>query len=169
MKLKYISWFPAFFIMIVIFYFSSKPATSSEESSLMISRHLLSSYENITDQAYDVTKKQEVLSKLDYIVRKLAHFIEYMILAAALFFHFTVWGNGLKERVSRSILITCFYAATDEFHQTFVEGRSGQISDVLLDSCGAATGAFLCLLLVLIYKKRRNKRGKSRGVGSKAV
>ncbi len=169
MKLKYISWFPAFLIMVIIFYFSSKPATSSGESSLMISRHLLSTYENITDQSYDVTKKQEVLSKLDYIVRKSAHFIEYMVLAASLFFHFTVWGNGLKGRVSLSILITCVYAATDEFHQTFVEGRSGQISDVLLDSCGAATGAFLCLLLVLIHKKCQNKRGKSQGVGSKTV
>ena len=36
---------------------------------------------------------------------------------------------------------------TDEFHQLFVPGRSGQVKDVLLDSCGAAVGVLILMLV----------------------
>ncbi len=157
MKLKYISWLPAVIIMAIIFYFSSKPAVTSSESSLMISQTLLNTYESITDLSYEELARQQVLLELDHIVRKTAHFIEYAILAAAWVFHFVIRGREYRNCIGLSILITSFYAATDEFHQTFVAGRSGQISDVLLDSCGAVVGAILFLALIIIIKKLRNK------------
>lgn len=158
MKLKYISWLPAVIIMAIIFYFSAKPATISGESSLMISQTLLNAYENITDLSYEELARQQVLLDLDHIVRKTAHFIEYAILAAAWVMHFITWKKGFRIGVGLSVLITSVYAATDEFHQTFVAGRSGQISDVLLDSCGAVVGAFFFLLLITIIKKFWDKR-----------
>jgi VanZ family protein len=157
MKLKYISWLPAVIIMAIIFYFSSKPAIISGESSLMISQTLLNAYEDITDLSYEELARQQVLLGLDHIVRKTAHFIEYAILAATWVMHFITWKKGFRIAVGLSILITSVYAATDEFHQIFVAGRSGQISDVLLDSCGAVVGAFLFLSLNLIRKKLWNK------------
>ncbi len=158
MKLKYISWLPAVIIMASIFCFSSKPATTSGESSLMISQTLLNTYENITDLSYEELTRQQVLLELDHFVRKTAHFIEYAFLAAAWVFHFVFRGRGYRIAAGLSILITSVYAATDEFHQTFVAGRSGQISDVLLDSCGAVVGAFIFLSLILIIKKHWNKQ-----------
>ncbi len=158
MKLKYISWLPALIIMIVIFCFSAKPAEDSGESSLLISRQLLSVYEDITNVSYQGLEELQVLELLDHIVRKTAHFIEYMVLAAAWFLHFTIWKTELKRRVGFSILIASAYAATDEYHQTFVAGRSGQISDVVLDSCGALAGAFILLLIVIIIRKCQHKR-----------
>lgn len=169
MKIKYISWLPALIIMIIIFYFSSKPAIDSGESSLMISRHILTTYENITGISNDGLEEFHILSKLDHVVRKTAHFIEYMVLAAMWFLHFTIWKIGVKGRVGLSILITSLYAATDEYHQTFVAGRSGQISDVLLDSCGAATGAFVLLLIFTMIKKRQYKRSILSKRGSEPV
>lgn len=157
MKLKYISWLPAVIIMAVIFYFSSKPATISGESSLTISQTLLKAYEDITDLPYGETVRQQVLLELDHIVRKTAHFIEYAILAAAWVFHFTIRAKGNRLGVGLSILLTSFYAASDELHQIFVAGRSGQITDVLLDTCGAVTGALLFLPLIIIIKKHWNK------------
>ena len=47
------------------------------------------------------------------------------------------------------------YAATDEFHQLFVPGRSGQLKDVLIDTAGGALG--LGLLALILYLKRRRK------------
>ena len=158
MKLKYISWLPAVIIMAIIFYFSSKPATISGESSLTISQTLLKAYENITDLSYEEPIRQQALLDLDHIVRKTAHFIEYAILAAAWVFHFMLRRKGYRIGVVLSILITSLYAASDEFHQIFVVGRSGQISDVLLDSCGAVTGALLFLSLIIMLRKQRNKR-----------
>lgn len=43
-------------------------------------------------------------------------------------------------------LTGALYAASDEFHQLFVPGRSGQISDVLLDSAGVCFGVLLGML-----------------------
>ncbi|MDF2907049.1 MAG: hypothetical protein K0R34_2370 [Herbinix sp.] len=131
MKLKYISWLPALIIMVIIF--------------------------NVTDTSYEGLVEYQVLYEIDHIIRKSAHFIEYACLAVAIFFHFTVLMTGIRAGLGLSILITAVYAATDEFHQTFVNGRSGQISDVLLDSCGAAAGAVLFLLLLAISRRRMKK------------
>ncbi len=155
MKLKYISWLPAALIMVIIFSFSSKPATISGESSLKISHTILHTYETITDQPYEEDTRQQVLLELDHIVRKSAHFTEYALLAAAWFYHFILHRKGNRMGAILSILITSVYAASDEFHQTFVAGRSGQLSDVLLDSCGAAAGALFFLFLLTISKKLR--------------
>lgn len=153
MKFEYISWLPAVIIMAIIFNFSSKPATISGESSLMISQKLLNAYENISDQPYEESARQQVLLELDHIIRKTAHFMEYALLAAAWVLHFMIRKKGYHIGVGLSILFTSLYAVTDEFHQTFVAGRSGQISDVLLDSCGAVTGALLFLSLIKIKEK----------------
>jgi VanZ family protein len=43
--------------------------------------------------------------------------------------------------------IATVYAMTDEFHQSLVVSRSGRISDVLLDSAGAAIGLWFVWLV----------------------
>ena len=52
--------------------------------------------------------------------------------------------NGGAAKIRRELLIpwgiAALYAVTDEFHQLFVPGRSGQFSDVVLDSAGALAG-----------------------------
>lgn len=46
-----------------------------------------------------------------------------------------------------SVILAALYASTDEFHQLFVPGRSGQFRDVLIDSCGAAAGTLIVYAL----------------------
>ena len=75
----------------------------------------------------------------DEILRKCAHATEYAILAILLRRAF------LAELPALALAVA--YAATDEFHQTFVEGRHGSPIDVLIDSAGAA--------LVLLRIRRR--------------
>ena len=80
---------------------------------------------------------------LSFIVRKLAHFMEYLILGIL------VYNCFLKCNLS--IFLCLLYAISDEVHQIFVPGRSFQIRDVLIDLCGAIFGI---IFLYLFNKKR---------------
>ena len=77
------------------------------------------------------------LGVVDLIGRKLIHFGEYALLCF-------LWWRALatvttpRRAALLAFLITSGYAATDEFHQTFVEGRHGNPLDWLIDSAGAA-------------------------------
>ena len=78
------------------------------------------------------------------IIRKCAHILEYIILGILML-------NALKDYsvkniVLTSILICIMYSCLDEIHQIFIEGRSGEILDVFIDSLGIVIGN-------LIYKK----------------
>lgn len=45
------------------------------------------------------------------------------------------------------------YASTDEFHQLFIPGRSGQFTDVCIDTAGAAIGLLLLAILLKIGRR----------------
>jgi hypothetical protein len=92
---------------------------------------------------------------LDLILKKAAHMIEYGILA------FLLWralsrGQGA---LSRSAWVTAFvvsvlYAASDEYHQTFVPGRNGTPVDVGIDT----VGALIALLIVGSLRRKERRR-----------
>lgn len=160
MKLKYISWLPAFVIMIMIFVFSSKPADDSNKGSLTLANTVLTTYETVTNQHYEPRKRSKLIDSINFIVRKGAHFSEYALLSCAIALHFLAMG---KEGVRLWLIptaLSALYASTDEYHQTFISGRSGQFRDVLIDSAGAATGAFVFLFIITLFfhiQKRREK------------
>ena len=55
--------------------------------------------------------------------------------------------------------VACAYAATDETHQLLVGGRSGQVSDVLLDTAAACVGAIVIAGgHMVIYKLHKNQK-----------
>ena len=77
------------------------------------------------------------LGLIDLIGRKLIHFAEYALLCF-------LWWRALASVTSPrraalwAFLLASGYAVTDEFHQSFVEGRHGNVFDWLIDSAGAA-------------------------------
>jgi VanZ family protein len=80
------------------------------------------------------------LGVLDVIGRKLIHFAEYALLCF-------LWWRPLatltdpRRAALLAFLVASGYAVTDEFHQTFVEGRHGSPLDWAIDSAGAAVAA----------------------------
>ena len=50
---------------------------------------------------------------------------------------------GYKHTILISLLICIMYSCTDEIHQIFIEGRSGEILDVLIESIGSFIGIIL--------------------------
>jgi VanZ family protein len=79
----------------------------------------------------------------DLVLRKLAHAAEYAILGALL-----VRATG-SRRLAFTVAVV--YAASDELHQTFVEGRVGAVHDVAIDAAGAAIG-------IVLYRSVRARR-----------
>lgn len=81
------------------------------------------------------------LGSLDLVLRKLAHATEYALLTLA-----WAWALRPVTRLSTPIaaLIALLYAASDEYHQSFVDTRSGTATDVLVDAIGV--GVALALL-----------------------
>lgn len=86
--------------------------------------------------------------------RKLGHVTGYMLLALA-------WMWALEPHLRRPILPGAFlalaYACTDEYHQTFVDGRSGSPLDVVIDGLGAAVGG------AWAQRRGRERAGAARG------
>ena len=87
----------------------------------------------------------------DLIIRKLGHFSEYMTLG---FFIGNNKKKDFKKTVILSFLFSVIYASTDEFHQTFVVGRDGNIVDVLIDSIGSLVGILLSSILYFLVMKK---------------
>ena len=81
------------------------------------------------------------LGPLELVGRKLLHFGEYALLCLLWWRAFEP-GLGSRRAALVAFLVTSAYAATDEFHQAFVEGRHGTPVDWVIDSAGAALMAF---------------------------
>lgn len=87
--------------------------------------------------------KSEFPPLWDLVLRKLAHATEYALLA---FFVLRATTHGHRSHhpyalLAGAWLVATLYAATDEWHQSFVPGRGPAIHDVILDSSGALLGA----------------------------
>lgn len=84
------------------------------------------------------------LGTIDLVGRKFVHAGEYALLCF-------LWWRALRTRVANTpavaaaFAVAVAYAATDEWHQTFVNGRHGSPIDVGIDAIGAATAALLIL------------------------
>lgn len=72
-----------------------------------------------------------------WVIRKIAHMTLYAILA------FCAACSQIKPSFKKVLLFCACYACTDEFHQLFIPGRSGEIRDVCIDSLGACIGFLL--------------------------
>jgi VanZ family protein len=83
--------------------------------------------------------------RVQFFVRKLAHVSEYAVLAVLLYravVHTTL--KGRRALSAALVLVLCAaYAASDEFHQSFVPSRTASVRDVMIDICGAILALIL--------------------------
>ena len=143
--------------MVVIFAFSAKDADESGRTSsivgLTIGKLVIVEFDQLP-----VEEQLAFAEKVDYPIRKTAHALEYMVLG--LF----ITGSIYSSRLSRIVVfliswaLTTLYAASDEFHQLFVPGRSGEIRDVCIDSVGAIAGVLIGILILSRLSARKVKK-----------
>lgn len=130
------------FWMMVIFWFSAAPALESSEMSYTVGIQIGKAA--VTDfDAWSIEKQNAFAEKIEYPIRKTAHATEYAILGMLVLGTAHVYGICGKTARRYAWIWATIYAATDEFHQLFVPGRSGQVRDVVLDSAGAAVGILI--------------------------
>lgn len=89
--------------------------------------------------------KIENIELLNLIIRKLAHYIEYLILGILVINMFIK--NNIPQSYLISIIFCVIYAISDEIHQFLIPGRACQIKDILIDSIGSITGIYLYKLI----------------------
>jgi VanZ family protein len=104
-----VRWIPAGLMMALIFFISSR--TSSQ---------------------------LPYFGEIDVLIKKGGHAIGYAMLALA---YFTALPPRLSigYRIVMAFFMTILFALSDEFHQSFVEGRTSSLRDVVIDSLGAIT------------------------------
>ena len=138
--------------MILIFIFSAQIADDSSAVSNKVGL-LFNTLFNL-----GLTQSSPLWGTVSFIVRKAAHISEYAVLAA-------LWRMYAEEAEWKNnwiapFLLTVFYACTDEFHQTFVKGRSGELRDVCVDSAGALVGLILIHIILTVFKKVKKRKRK---------
>lgn len=148
------------FQMFFIFVMSSfGPDSSNAQSNFFV--NLISGL--VSDLKTGTSTSAFDLKTLIFFVRKTAHFTEYSILGLLFYLNLKHHSNkkqSLNHHSSQkqspklfalAILFSALYACTDEFHQLFVPGRTGQPFDVLVDTLGATFG---CLIVLVAQKIR---------------
>lgn len=143
-------------IMIMIFCFSAQPADLSSQTSGRFTEWMIKLL--FPDfKVLDPIRQEEIRSVMTVLVRKTAHATEYTMLGLSLMLHLNelVKKRGLRNPRFMSFLIGVLYAASDEIHQIYVPGRSGELKDVLLDSAGVLLGITLLYAFEKLAKKRQ--------------
>lgn len=144
--------------MIVIFLFSSQSGRVSAQVSGNITDKIISvinpDYRSLS------TYEQRIYYKdIHFLIRKFAHFTIFMmlgILSVLTFDSYNLRKAYLKIVMSAGLCL--FYAAMDETHQLFSDGRSAQLSDVMIDFSGSLIGILIISLILHSLRKLNKKR-----------
>ncbi len=118
----------------------------------------------ITDSHPDESKLEKASQLLNAPLRKVMHASVYFVLAIMVIFVVNYLFHHKKYLISAIIAIAFIIMAAgfDEYHQTFVDGRTGAIKDVLIDTAGGVAGILFYGTYYFVYK-----RGYKRGLKEK--
>ena len=145
-------WLPVLIWMAIIF------SASGDTQSYQHSSRIIGPFLHWLFPAMSETNVNHVVT----FARKCAHLTEYAILA------FLFW-RAIRQpskanprpwswpQAGAAVAFVALYAATDEFHQSFVPSREASGRDVLIDTTGAALG-MLVLWLILDWRQRKSSR-----------
>lgn len=144
------------FIMVSIFFFSSQDSDSSTDMSMNITEKIVNEENYQPTEEKSLSKRQE---EIEVVVRKTAHILIYTTLGFCVFMTI-INSRKVNKNVILfiiSLIICIIYASSDEIHQLYVSGRSGEVRDVLIDSAGSAVGILVAMLMCIKRNKSKNK------------
>lgn len=122
-----------------MFYFSSQTAiVSSIQSQFFI----------------DLIYKLFGIRISSFIIRKLAHIFMFILISISMTILIYTICRNLLLSIGLSTILSIIYACMDEYMQTFIEGRSGSIKDVIIDSCGVVIGIIIIGGILWIIKRK---------------
>lgn len=129
-------------IIINIFIWTNSllPASLSSSQSGFVADILYPPFEDIIE-----------VNKFYQIIRKLAHFTEFMLLGIV--FSLFYLSIGKNKYYFITLIHGLIVAIIDETIQLFIPGRAGLITDVLIDTSGVLFGLFIIILINKIFNK----------------
>ena len=125
--------------MILIYTLSNMDSYQSNR----ISKKSISKAIEITEKTEKKEVQYKIVKTLNYPIRKIMHMFLYFILAILVFHLIGMIQKNKSLSIIITIIICLIYASLDEYHQTFILGRTGQIKDVGIDMIGTIIGCFL--------------------------
>ncbi len=148
-KKTIIMWIITVIWMLVIFSFSANDGPKSASKSKKVTYEIVSIVENKKSES----EKRERVEEVNPTIRKIAHAIEYAILCILVIMALK-YSNVKVNKIYLIALIICiFYAMTDEVHQLFISGRSGELKDVIIDTGGSTIGLILYEFIQRLIKR----------------
>lgn len=145
--LKPLSFIPALLLMYMIYSFSAQDGVSSAQLSYTVSYKTIEVAGELLGADFQDWEIDQLASRFQIPVRKLAHMTEYFALAIAVAFPLYVYGlRGILLLILAGMICVGF-ACGDEYHQSMVAGRGPSKRDVLIDSIGVFCGIILVRII----------------------
>ena len=153
---RLLAFLPAVLWMVFIFALSAMPEEVSEEQS----REVALSLRQLAVRYLGEEREEawhETAPSLS--IRKLAHMMEYAILFLLLYGGILRNNENSPKAAALGAVLSVLYACSDEAHQLFVPGRSGEIRDIMIDLLGVAAGSVPVCISMIRGRKPREQTG----------
>lgn len=157
-QLKPLSALPALLLLWVIFSFSAQTGSESGGLSQAVSRWLADSLNLISGKELSSGALDALAQSLEFWVRKGAHMSEYALLCWAAALPMLVYRVPHRLRRLGISLFCTLVAISDEFHQSFVPGRTAALRDVGIDLLGALLALGLLELGLFLWERHKKQR-----------
>ncbi len=129
--------------MSIIFSLSNQPATDSSQLSDGFISNTIGNVYKLFNGDVSSSELDRIKEKFTHPVRKMAHFTIYMILGILVTLLVREYNFSFWKCLFISLFVCLLYSISDEIHQLFVVGRSGEVRDVFIDTCGSFSGIFI--------------------------
>ncbi|MGN0613815.1 MAG: VanZ family protein [Porcipelethomonas sp.] len=153
---------PVLICMGIIFYCSSQDSQQTNILSFnvtnKIARIIFTGFSSMSVNVQNI-----ITSGLNHFIRKAAHLSVYFLLGASVYAAAVIFIRRYLAGGVISTAVCIIYAALDEFHQSFVPGRTPLVRDIFIDTAGAVLGAAACFVIISVvcHIKRLMKKNNS--------
>lgn len=141
--------------MISIFFLSSDNADNSSKKSNYV---IIKVTESFFGRKLNSKEKHYYLNHFVKLVRKSAHFSLYFLLGLFTISYLIEYMKFSIKSIIITITFIFLYACSDEIHQLFIPGRSGEILDIFIDT----SGGLFSIIIYNCYSKIRRRFHESK-------
>lgn len=143
-------------LYIIIFCFSEEDGESSSALSSRVTGIIWQIYHKIMGNGTKGGVPQGAALPLEGLIRKLAHFVEYLCVGFVSYSLVVMWHKPAGLGSLAVVIQLALSAGLDEFHQSFIPGRYASVGDVMIDVAGGVMGMMLLAVWVKMVRRRRS-------------
>jgi VanZ family protein len=148
-----------FWMALILWFSSDNSEVSSSKSESIVQR-----IEPVVVKLAGALRQEPITRvQLHVFVRKNAHMFNYFILSLLAYRVFSMRGGlAVNKRLFWAWFLATAFAAADEFYQTFIPGRTGKVSDIVIDNIGVLLGLLLISLITMGKRAKKYQQNEAR-------